>query len=128
MEENECNLTKEEIQIENMRNDLIEILDKEQKDFKKKMSKFDVETIMDNAYEICIREEIQVYLSNKNYSKEELNCLIKYAKSNSLIDRVYDLWQGSSGGFNEDITNSVDETIQEIEKEQKSKQQKSQTR
>ena len=128
MEKNENNLTKEEIQIENMRNDLIEILDKEQKDFKKKMSIFDVETIMDNAYEICIREEIQVYLSNKNYSKEELNCLIKYAKSNSLIDRVYDLWQGSSGGFNEDITNSVDETIQEIEKEQKSKQQKSQTR
>ena len=128
MEKNENNLTKEEIQIENMRNDLIEILDKEQKDFKKKMSKFDVETIMDNAYEICIREEIQVYLSNKNYSKEELNCLIKYAKSNSLIDRVYDLWQGSSGGFNEDITNSVDETIQEIEKEQKSKQIKSQTR
>ena len=125
MEKNENNLTKEEIQIENMRNDLIEILEK---DFKKKMSKFDVETIMDNAYEICIREEIQVYLSNKNYSKEELNCLIKYAKSNSLIDRVYDLWQGSSGGFNEDITNSVDETIQEIEKEQKSKQQKSQTR
>ena len=128
MEKNENNLTKEEIQIENMRNDLIEILDKEQKDFKKKMSKFDVETIMDNAYEICIREEIQVYLSNKNYSKEELNCLIKYAKSNSLIDRVYDLWQGSSGGFNEDITNSVDETIQEIEKEQKSKRSKSQTR
>lgn len=128
MKENESNLTKEEIQIENMRNDLIEILDKEQKDFKKKMSKFDVETIMDNAYEICIREEIQVYLSNKNYSKEELNCLIKYAKSNSLIDRAYDLWQGISGGFNEDITNSVDETIQEIEKEQKSKQQKSQTR
>ncbi|HJJ04793.1 MAG TPA: DUF3848 domain-containing protein [Clostridiaceae bacterium] len=128
MEKNENNLTKEEIQIENMRNDLIEILDKEQKDFKKKMSKFDVETIMDNAYEICIREEIQVYLSNKNYSKEELNCLIKYAKSNSLIDRAYDLWQGISGGFNEDITNSVDETIQEIEKEQKSKQSKSQTR
>ena len=50
MEKNENNLTKEEIQIENMRNDLIEILDKEQKDFKKKMSKFDVETIMDNAY------------------------------------------------------------------------------
>ena len=128
MEENECNLTKEEIQIENMRNALIEILDKEQEDFRKKMSKFDAEIIMNNAYEICTREEIQSYLSNKNYSKEELNCLIKYAKSNSLIDRVYDLWQGSSGGFNEDITNSVDETIQEIEKEQKSKQQKSQTR
>ena len=128
MEKNENNLTKEEIQIENMRNDLIEILDKEQKEFKKKMSKFDVENIMDNAYEIYIRKEIQVYKNKKNYSKEELNCLIKYAKSNSLIDRVYDLWQGSSGGFNEDITNSVDETIQEIEKEQKSKQQKSQTR
>lgn len=128
MEENENNLTKEEIQIENMRNDLIEILDKEQEDFRKKMSKFDIEIIMNNAYEICTREEIQSYLSNKNYSKEELNCLIKYAKSNSLIDRAYDLWQGCSGGFNEDITNSVDETIQEIEKEQKSKQPKSQTR
>ena len=128
MEKNENNLTKEEIQIENMRNALIEILDKEQEDFRKKMSKFDAEIIMNNAYEICTREEIQSYLSNKNYSKEELNCLIKYAKSNSLIDRVYDLWQGSSGGFNEDITNSVDETIQEIEKEQKSKQIKSQTR
>ena len=128
MEENECNLTKEEIQIENMRNALIEILDKEQEDFRKKMSKFDAEIIMNNAYEICTREEIQSYLSNKNYSKEELNCLIKYAKSNSLIDRAYDLWQGRSGGVNEDITNSVDETIQEIEKEQKSKQIKSQTR
>lgn len=128
MEENDDNLTKEEIQIENMRKDLIEILDKEQEDFRKKMSKYDVEVIMNNAYEICTREEIQSYLSNKNYSKEELNCLIKYAKSNSLIDRAYDLWQGCSGGFNEDITNSVDETIQEIEKEQKSKQPKSQTR
>ena len=74
------------------------------------------------------KRKYKSYLSNKNYSKEELNCLIKYAKSNSLIDRAYDLWQGSSGGFNEDITNSVDETIQEIEKEQKSKQPKSQTR
>ena len=67
MEENECNLTKEEIQIENMRNALIEILDKEQEDFRKKMSKFDAEIIMNNAYEICTREEIQSYLSNKTY-------------------------------------------------------------
>ena len=36
MEKNENNLTKEEIQIENMRNDLIEILDleKEQENFR----------------------------------------------------------------------------------------------
>jgi len=34
MEKNENNLTKEEIQIENMRNDLIEILEKEQENFR----------------------------------------------------------------------------------------------
>lgn len=94
---------------EELKNKLIEKLERELTDFKDSLKGLPAEQIIDNSYKITCMQAIQDYLAyDKDYSKFELKTLLK---REHILEECYDDWLSNDGSLREAIEFSVDDTI-----------------
>ena len=94
---------------EELKNKLIEKLERELTDFKDSLKGLPAEQIIDNSYKITCMQTIQDYLAyDKDYSKFELKTLLK---REHILQECYDDWLSCDGNLRETLEYSVDDTI-----------------
>lgn len=97
---------------EELKNKLIEKLERELADFKDSLKELPGEQIIENSYKITCMETIQDYLAyDKDYSKFELKTLLK---REHILEECYDDWLSNDGSLREVLEFSVDDTIDTI--------------
>ena len=98
---------------EELKNKLIEKLERELTDFKDSLKGLPAEQIIDNSYKITCMQTIQDYLAyDKDYSKFELKTLLK---REHILQECYDDWLSNDGSLREALEFSIDDTIDLIE-------------
>lgn len=100
--------------------DLYEKLDDEYNKFIEKLKKKTPQEIIESSYEKVIKEELKemFYPSNNQYDVAELKGLIKAKNS---LDELYHGWMDCDLSICEQLEYSVDETLELLNKELKSK-------
>ena len=100
--------------------DLYEKLDEEYNNFIEKLKKKTPQEIIESSYEKVIKEELKemFYPSNNQYDVSELKGLIKAKNS---LDELYHGWMDCDLSLCEQLEYSVDETLELLNRELKSK-------
>jgi len=94
-------------------------LEKEFKDFIEKMKDNDPEVIVNNAYQITIKEELLAMLyPSEQYNIEEIKALYKIENP---LEELYQGWMDSDAGIHSVLEDSVSDTLEEVLREQKEK-------
>ena len=94
---------------EELKNKLIEKLERVLTDFKDSLKGLPAEQIIDNSYKITCMQKIQDYLAyDKDYSKFELKTLLK---REHILQECYDDWLSNDGSLREALEFSIDDTI-----------------
>ena len=97
---------------EELKNKLIEKLERELTDFKDSLKGLPAEQIIDNSYKITCMQTIQEYLAtDKDYSKFELKTILK---REHILQECYDDWLSNDGSLREALEFSIDDTIDRI--------------
>jgi len=103
-----------------IRNNLYEKLEKEFKDFIEELKQKEPQEIIDNAYQITIKKELvsMFYPESEQYDIDEIKAL---NKTKEPLEELYQGWMDSDAGINSALEDSVYETLEEVEKEQRQK-------
>ena len=93
----------------NLKNSLIQKLEKEMKDFKSKIKEKGVDFAINMAYELTSKQEIIDYIQHDIYmSIVEMKALIS---RENLLDELYSEWLETDGNMREHIGYSVDNSL-----------------
>lgn len=94
---------------EELKNKLIEKLERELTEYKDNLRRLSADEIMANSYKLTCITEIKDYLIyDKDYSKFELKTLLK---NPNILEECYDDWLSFDGNLRETLEFSVDDTI-----------------
>lgn len=94
---------------EELKNRLIEKLERELIEYKDTLRGLSADEIMNNSYKLTCITEIKDYLIyDKDYSKFELKTLLK---NPNILEECYDDWLSCDGNLRETLEFSVDDTI-----------------
>ena len=94
---------------EELKNKLIEKLEREVNEFKDTLRGLSADEIMDNSYKLtCIIEMKDYLIYNKELSKFELKTLLK---REHILQECYDDWLSNDGSLREALEFSIDDTI-----------------
>lgn len=94
---------------EELKNKLIEKLEREVNEFKDTLRGVSADEIMDNSYKLtCIIEMKDYLIYNKELSKFELKTLLK---REDILEECYDDWLSCDGNLREALEFSIDDTI-----------------
>ena len=105
---------------EELKNKLIEKLEREINEFKDTLRGLSADEIMDNSYKLTCITEIKDYLIyDKDYSRFELKTLLK---NPNILEECYDDWLSCDGNLRETLEFSVDDTIDIIREDEVKKQ------
>lgn len=105
---------------EELKNKLIEKLQREINEFKDTLRGLSADEIMDNSYKLTCITEIKDYLIyDKDYSRFELKTLLK---NPNILEECYDDWLSCDGNLRETLEFSVDDTIDIIREDEVKKQ------
>lgn len=92
--------------------ELLEKLEKELEDYKLSVKEKGVDFAIDRAYEITIKQEI---INSIKYDQELFDIEIKRLLTREdLLDEMYDDWTGANSNIRDNISCSVEETIEII--------------
>ena len=103
-----------------IRKKLYEKMQKEYNDFIEEMKNNEPQFIVNNAYQIVIKEELvaMFYPESEQYDIDEIKALNKTKKP---LEELYQGWMDSDAGINSVLEDNVSNTIEEIQKEQREK-------
>lgn len=90
---------------------LIEKLIKEIEDFKEKLKQKSSDEIIENSYQLVVKDTIIDEMKDKNLDYYELKALLK---QKDLLTELYEDWRKADGGFGENISYEMDNSIQII--------------
>lgn len=111
---------------EELKNKLIEKVERELEEFKDTLRGLSADEIMDNSYKlICIIEMKDYLIYDKELSKFELKTLLK---REHILEQCYDNWLDSDANLREPLEFSVDDTIEEIRDDEVKKARKKDAR
>ena len=106
---------------ESLREELVKKLENEQKVYLEKQKEQGIESVINNAYEIAIRQEIIEYISNRNFDPYYINALLK---TDDVVGRAYGKWMKHDNNFDDALEYPVNKEIERISDEFYSKDDK----
>lgn len=106
---------------ESLREELVKKLEKEQEVYLEKQKEQGVESVIKNAYQIAIRQEIIEYITNRNLDPSDIKALLK---TDDVVGRTYSKWMKSDGNFDDAFDYPVSKEIERISDEFYSKDDK----
>lgn len=103
-----------------IRKKLYEKMQKEYNDFIEEMKNNEPQFIVNNAYQIVIKEELvaMFYPESEQYDIDEIKAL---NKTKNPLEELYQGWMDSDAGLHSVLEDNVSDTIEEIQKEQREK-------
>jgi len=103
-----------------VRKKLYEKMQKEYNDFIEEMKNNEPQFIVNNAYQIVIKEELvaMFYPESEQYDIDEIKAL---NKTKNPLEELYQGWMDSDAGIHSVLEDNVSDTIEEIQKEQREK-------
>lgn len=103
-----------------IRKKLYEKMQKEYNDFIEEMKNNEPQFIVNNAYQIVIKEELvaMFYPESEQYVIDEIKAL---NKTKNPLEELYQGWMYSDAGIHSVLEDNVSDTIEEIQKEQREK-------
>lgn len=103
-----------------IRKKLYEKMQKEYNDFIEEMKNNEPQFIVNNAYQIVIKEELvaMFYPESEQYDIDEIKAL---NKTKNPLEELYQGWMDSDAGIHSVLEDNVSDTIEEIQKEQREK-------
>lgn len=103
-----------------IRKKLYEKMQKEYNDFVEEMKNNEPQFIVNNAYQIVIKEELvaMFYPEFEQYDIDEIKAL---NKTKNPLEELYQGWMDSDAGIHSVLEDNVSDTIEEIQKEQREK-------
>lgn len=110
-------MDENEQEMNQLKEELMKKLEKEMFDYKESLKDKTPEEIMQNAYELTLRQEIIDYYNfDVGYSKEELMALINEP---DLLSQGYDEWLSFDGNLREAIEYPLEHLTESIMQEYK---------
>ena len=99
---------------------LYEKMQNEYNDFIEEMKNNEPQFIVNNAYQIVIKEELvaMFYPESEQYDIDEIKAL---NKTKNPLEELYQGWMDSDAGIHSVLEDNVSDTIEEIQKEQREK-------
>lgn len=106
-----------------IRQELYEKMQTEYNEYLVNLKNTNAQNIIDNAYQITIKEELvtMFYPDLEKYEVEDIKAL---NKSKNPLEELYQGWMDSDAGIHSVLEDSVDDTLEELKREQKEKQKK----
>lgn len=103
-----------------IRKKLYEKMQNEYNDFIEEMKNNEPQFIVNNAYQIVIKEELvaMFYPESEQYVIDEIKAL---NKTKNPLEELYQGWMDSDAGIHSVLEDNVSDTIEEIQKEQREK-------
>ena len=103
-----------------IRKKLYEKMHNEYNDFIEEMKNNEPQFIVNNAYQIVIKEELvaMFYPESEQYDIDEIKAL---NKTKNPLEELYQGWMDSDAGIYSVLEDNVSDTIEEIQKEQREK-------
>lgn len=103
-----------------IRKKLYEKMQKEYNVFIEEMKNNEPQFIVNNAYQIVIKEELvaMFYPESEQYDIDEIKSL---NKTKNPLEELYQGWMDSDAGIHSVLEDNVSDTIEEIQKEQREK-------
>lgn len=103
-----------------IRKKLYEKMQKEYNDFIEEMKNNEPQFIVNNAYQIVIKEELvaMFYPESEQYDIDEIKVL---NKTKNPLEELYQGWMDSDAGIHSVLEDNISDTIEEIQKEQREK-------
>ena len=98
--------------------ELQEKLEQEIKELEKELLQLEPKTILDRAYEYVSKIQIKDEILDRNLDYEERNAIMK---ADNVLQSCYDSWLDEDSSLSEMYEFSIDETIEDIVKENKTK-------
>lgn len=104
-----------------IRQELYEKMQTEYNEYLVNLKNTNAQNIIDNAYQITIKEELvtMFYPDLEKYEVEDIKAL---NKSKNPLEELYQGWMDSDAGIHSVLEDSVDDTLEELKREQKEKQ------
>ena len=93
---------------EQLKQRLIEKVEREYKQFVFNLKSCDKDTIIDKAYEKVCKEEMMYKIQDRNFETDELKALLN---CKNVLNECYDEWMHNDGGFNILLEDSIDERV-----------------
>lgn len=98
--------------IEELTNKVYEKISKEYQEYIKNIKEHDSEYIVNNAYEIAIKNEFaDMFYGTSNYNKYELQALLK---QENALNYLYGAWMSSDGGIHTVIESSMEIGVSDL--------------
>ena len=103
-----------------IRKKLYEKMQNEYNDFIEEMKNNEPQFIVNNAYQIVIKEELvsMFYPESEQYDIDEIKAL---NKTKNPLEELYQGWMDSDAGIHSVLEDNVSDIIEEIQKEQREK-------
>ena len=103
-----------------IRKKLYEKMQNEYNDFIEEMKNNEPQFIVNNAYQIVIKEELAAmfYPESEQYDIDGIKAL---NKTKNPLEELYQGWMDSDAGIHSVLEDNVSDTIEEIQKEQREK-------
>lgn len=110
-----------------IRQELYDKMVQEYEEYLSNLKDNNAQFIIDNAYQITMKEELvsMFYPELEKYEMEDVKVL---NKSKRPLEELYQGWMDSDAGIHSVLEDSVDDTLEELKREQKEKQNKSKER
>lgn len=83
--------------------------------FIEKIKKLGPDEIIDNAYEISIKQIIKEIMEDKYFTSDEIKLFLKCG---NIIEVCYDKWIDMTEDFGDIIESAIDKKIEELEDEE----------
>ena len=106
---------------ESLREELTNKLEKEQEVFVEKQKEQGIESVVRNAYQIAIRQEIIEYIKNRNFDPYYMKAILK---TDDVVGRTYAEWMKHNNNFDDAFEYPVNNEIERISDEFYSKDDK----
>lgn len=103
-----------------IRKKLYEKMQKEYNDFIEETKNNEPQFIVNNAYQIVIKEELvaMFYPESEQYDIDEIKAL---NKTKNPLEELYQGWMDSDAGIHSVLEDNVSDAIEEIQKQQREK-------
>lgn len=100
--------------MEELKEKLISKLDKEYKSFVNDLKSQGVEKVIDNAYELVVKQEICDYMQFSNLEENEVKAILKH---DAFLDDIYDEWLGADFNLYEALEYVISDRVGDITRE-----------
>ena len=99
---------------ENLKEELVNKLEKEQKEYLEKIKEKGVDYVVDRAYEITSRQCIIDYIECKDVELKNIKVLLS---TENLLDDLYNEWLKTDGNFYEQLEYCIEDRIKSLSDE-----------